>query len=318
MNNLKHMLPNSMQQFLFAPSDNIIRNQNEAKNSLIIGIIIMSFLCSLALCSANLLHQTAARWNQQIASESTIEIIPDPTRDIANDLNLASNLAMGFDGVYDAQILSDGATRALLEPWLGKDFNMNALPLPRLIIIHFTDNSKFNSEKFSTTLRKYIPNSRFNSHRKWIKELTILANSNIIVTAFIVCLLVISLIITIIFATNSAISANQDIINILHFMGAESGYIIRQFELDFLQKAVKGAALGSSATIILFFIFFIAAPYYTTSGSNIALSAFFNNFRLNAFCYLQIIMLIITVSSLTIITSRFTIKHKLKLLDMVG
>lgn len=318
MSRLATILLAKVRSFIKSPRDNIIPKRDEVKSSLIIVIMIMSFLCSLAICSANLLHQTALRWKNDIASESTIEIMPQPDRDIVKDLNQASNLAMGFPGVYDAQILSDDSTRALLEPWLGSGFDISVLPIPRIIIIHLTNESKFDSHKFSASLHKLLPNSRFNSHRKWINELRGMANTSIIVAAFIIGLLTISLVITIVFATRSTISANQDIIHILHFMGAESSYIVRQFDIDFLYKAFKGAAIGSLATIILFFVFFLAAPYYNTSNSNIALTSFFSNFHLNGSCYLQIMLLTAAVSLLTMLTSRFAIKQQLKILDMMS
>lgn len=302
--------------FIFSPnivSDNIIPKQDIVKKSLVVVIAIMCFLCTTGLATVYLLNSSVKHWNNQIGSEATIDVTPRDGYNINDDLKYASELAMNFTGVYDTEILNEDATKKLLEPWLGNNLSFNDLPIPRVIMVHLVENGPFDSVKFKNYLSTNLPNANFNTNHAWIKQLQSMAHSCTIIVSFIVLLLSCALIITIIFATLSAVSSNKHIIEILHFLSADKSYIAKQFDVVFFYKAIQGAILGALATILLFFALFYFNSHYR--NYHVQLSAFFGNFHLGVLYYIEMLVLVFFVVILTVFACRVTVLKQLYSLE---
>lgn len=293
--------------------DNIIPQNDIAKNSLVIVIAIMSFLCCAALGSVYLLNSSVKHWNSELATEDSIEIFPQEGHDINADLNKASKLAINFQGIYDTEILSETTTKKLLQPWLGNDFDIHDLPIPRIIILHLYDNAAFNSSKFQEVLHQQLPNSKFNNGHLWVKELQKMAHNCSVIASFMVLLLYCALTITIIYATRSSVATNKHIIDILHFLGANHTYIRKQFDSVFLYKAIQGATLGGGSAVLLFMGLFFVNLY--DEAAHMQMAAFFNDFRLDWLCYLEFIILLLTVVFSILVTCRITVTKQLRQTD---
>lgn len=308
MSDIKHLF----NIFIKAPKDNIIPKKDIIKESLVVVVAIMSFLCASALASVYLLNNSVKRWNSELGTEATIEIAPRDTQNIEQDLKSASELAINFPGIYDTEILTINNTKELLHPWLGDTSNYNDLPIPRIVIVHITNDNIFDDIKFKSILKKQLPNASFNNNHSWVTELKTTANNCILISGFIVLLLISSLIITIIFATLSAVNANKHIIDILHFLSADQSYIVRQFDVVFFHKAVQGALIGAIATITMFYLLFLFNSY---GINHTHLYAFFGNFKLGAIYYLEMCILLVFVIILTTLTCRTTVVKQLYKLE---
>lgn len=308
MNNLKNILG----VFIKNTNDNIIPKQDIVKKSLVIVIAIMSFLCTSGLASVHLLNKSVKQWNSDIGTEAMIEIMPRENHNIEQDLKNASEIAMNFGGIYDTEILTVSATKKLLQPWLGNNVNYNDLPIARIIILHLNEDINFDSKKFTNILKTSLPNANFNNKHAWVKELKTMATNCAIIVGFIVLLLSGTLIITIVFATLSAVNANKPIIEILHFLSADQSYIIQQFDTVFLHKAFQGTALGAITTMMLFYILHLLRTY---SLNYTHLYAFFGNFKLGFMYYIEMFLLLFFVVILTVITCRATILKQLHNLE---
>ncbi len=117
------------------PITPIVPSAGTAGNAMLSVIAIMTFLSCLTLGAVSLVRDTAATWQTQIAREATIQIKPVEGLDMDAALSEAAALAGGFAGVRSATIVDQAATKRLLEPWLGSDFDIEELPVPRLVII---------------------------------------------------------------------------------------------------------------------------------------------------------------------------------------
>lgn len=286
-----------------------------AGQALVVVIAIMTFLASLSIGGVDLISRSAHNWENQITSEATIQIRPTDGLDIEKTLNYAAELVKGFHGVKSAKIIDRAATERLLEPWLGKGLELKELPIPRLIVVTLDNSENVDFSTIRDAIATQIPGGSFDDHHNAIQRLSLMAHATIIIGLVILALVISALTLTIIFATRSALSANADIIAVLHFIGAESGFIARQFDFHFLKTGLKGAFYGGITVIIVFIAFSLWSNYSMGMPGSDQASALFGHFTMGWMSYIKIFILIGFVSLLTMITSRLTILSQLRSID---
>ncbi|GAA5095933.1 ABC transporter permease [Bartonella acomydis] len=293
----------------------IIPSSNISGQALVTVIAIMTFLSSLTLIGVDLVQRAAYSWSHQISYEATIQIRPMENVDIEKSLHDAVTLVKTFDGIEDATIVDQTATEKLLEPWLGTDFNLNELPLPRLIIVTLKDKEEIDLHAISKAIKTQIPGGQFDDHRVWVKRFTIMAHTTVLIGFAILTLVLGSLILTVIFATRNALAQNAHIINVLYFLGTETLFIARQFDWHFFKTALRGALYGGFISAVLFLIFVFWTNYNLGGVEASQITALFGHLSANSLPYGKIIGLIIFVSFLTMFTNRMTIFTQLKKMD---
>ncbi|WP_019219391.1 cell division protein FtsX [Bartonella florencae] len=293
----------------------IIPRSNISGQALVAVIAIMTFLSSLTLIGVDLVHRAAQNWSREISYEATIQIRPMENVDIEKSLHDAVELVKTFPGVEDAKIVDQTATEKLLEPWLGTGFNLNELPLPRLIIVTLKDREEIDFHAISQAIKAQIPGGQFDDHRVWVKRFTTMAHTTVLIGFSILILVLGSLILTIIFATRNALAENAHIINVLYFLGTETIFIARQFDWHFLKTALRGALYGGIASAFLFAIFVFWTNYNLGKVEASQITALFGHLSAHSFPYGKIIGLIVFVSFLTTLTNRMTILAQLKKID---
>lgn len=300
---------NAQRQTSIVPAGNV------AGQALVVVIAIMTFLASLAIGGVDLISRSAHNWENEISKEATIQIRPTDGLDIEKTLNYAVELVKGFHGVKSAKIVDRAATERLLEPWLGRGLELKELPIPRLIVVTLDNSVNVDLGMIGDAIATQIPGGSFDDHRNAINRLVIMAHTTIIIGLVILALVIFALTLTIIFATRSALSTNAHIIEVLHFIGAESGFIARQFDFHFFKTGFKGAFYGGISVIIVFITFSIWSTYSMGTPGSDQISALFGRFTMDWSSYIKILALIVFVSLLTMVTSRLTILSQLKSID---
>lgn len=293
----------------------IVPGHDVTGQALVVVIAIMTFLASLAIGGVDLISHSARNWESEISREATIQIRPTDGLDIEKTLRYAVDLVKGFQGVKDAQIVDRAATERLLEPWLGTGLELKELPVPRLVIVTLDNDKQPDFGMISDAISTQIPGGSFDNHHNAIDRLVLMAHATIIIGLVILCLVIASLILTIIFATRSALSGNAHIVEVLHFIGAESKFIARQFDFHFLKTGLKGSFYGGVAAIFVFVAFSFWASHNIGMPEADQASALFGNFLIDWLSYLKIFILICCVSILTMVTSRLTILNQLRFID---
>ena len=59
-------------------------------------------------------------------------------------------------------------------------------------------------------------------------------------------------VLSVIFATRGAMATNRPIVEVLHFIGAKSGFIAGQFQRHFLMLGLEGGVIGGGLAMLLF------------------------------------------------------------------
>ena len=117
------------------PMAPIVPPVNVSGHALMVVIAIMSFLCAITLGAVTMVQEKAETWQGDVSREITIQIKPDDGLDMEAALNEVRTVALSFPGTLSAEIVDRASTARLLEPWLGEGFDMDELPVPRLVIV---------------------------------------------------------------------------------------------------------------------------------------------------------------------------------------
>ncbi|KAB2768035.1 ABC transporter permease [Brucella anthropi] len=296
----------------------IVPDGSVTGTALVIVIAIMTFLACLTMGGVTLVRASAAAWQSQIAREATIQIRPVDGQDMEKALAQASEIARGFAGVKGTIIIDKDATARLLEPWLGSGLNIDELPVPRLIVVTIDENAPPDFETMRTEITRAIPAATFDDHRTWVDRLVSMAHTTVFVGTGVLSLVIAATVLTVIFATRGAMSGNGHIIEVLHFIGAESKFVAREFEWHFFRTALKGALCGGTAAMLVFLMFSWWASSHMATPEGDQAAAMFGNFAIGRDGYIGAAVIIILVSFLTMLTSRLTVIRQLATMDGPG
>ncbi|MGB3500600.1 MAG: ABC transporter permease [Mesorhizobium sp.] len=300
------------------PAQSIVPASTVAGNALVLVIAIMTFLSCLTLGAVTLIRDTASTWQSQISREATIQIRPIDGEDTEAALAAARKIAAGFAGVRDARIVDREATARLLAPWLGEGLNIDELPVPRLVIVTIDETSPPDFATMRSLLTSEIAGASLDDHRTWVDRLVSMARTTVAIGISVLVLMLAATVLTVVFATRGAMAGNGQIIEVLHFVGAESNYIAREFRRHFLRTGIKGAAAGGAAAAILFLAFaWWASRNMATPEADQAM-ALFGTFTIGTTGYAGIAGIVLFIAALTAITSHLTVVTYLHDIDMPG
>ncbi|MHA3913456.1 cell division protein FtsX [Halovulum sp. GXIMD14793] len=233
-------------------ADQVVPPSGGTARLTIFAAAAMGFLAVLAVLLALSASRIAGHWQDALSGVATVEL------PAANDTDLAKLLTVldTTPGVTNVQEIGPARQRALLEPWLGPDFPVEALSLPRLVELR-TDAS-FDAESLRLRLEGELPRAVFVPRSDlqdkvagaagrlgWIGWLAL------VITAF-----VMASIITL--AASAALAANERVIETLRLLGAQDDFIARAFVRRFTLRGAAGAAVGVLAGIAVMLLLVLA------------------------------------------------------------
>ena len=91
-------------------------------------------------------------------------------------------------------------------------------------------------------------------HRRWQAEIKTLTRSAALGGLAVLGLVAAATIAVIVSATRSAMATNREIIEVLHFVGANERFISREFERHFLGLGVRAGLVGALAAALAFLL----------------------------------------------------------------
>ena len=299
----------SRKQTPIVPSDNI------AGRAMVLVIAIMTFLSCLTLGAVTLVRDTASTWQTQISREATIQIKPDEGLDMDAALAQARDIAAGYNGVLNANIVDAEATARLLEPWLGTGLDIESLPVPRLVIVTIDPTARPDFTAMRAELTQSVANATLDDHRTWVDRLVAMARTTVTIGMSALALMLSATALTVIFATRGAMAGNGHIIEVLHFVGAEAPFIASQFRRHFLFAGMKGAAAGGLAAILVFIGFYWWSSRNMATPEADQATALFGNFAIGPSGYIGVGAIVIVIAVLTAATTHVTVLSYLKNVD---
>lgn len=228
-----------------APASDLQLDIDSAGRFLPWALAVMVFLAALALAGALALDGTIDGWRRGVSSKLTVQIADRPDQPMAPRIEQALQTLRGVPGIAAAEPLPRAAVEALLKPWLGSEALQSDLPLPGLIDVTLGENAALSVDALSARLQAAVPGARIDDPKPWLDRLIQLGRLLQSLGGGIVLLVGLASAAMVIFATRAGLAARRDTIELLHLMGAEDGYIARQFQRHVARQALRGGIAGA-------------------------------------------------------------------------
>ena len=212
-------------------------------------IAFMVWLAMIALAVVLLLSSFSDQWRHDHTGKLTIQI-PTATDgiNIKNELRVKSALSLlqNTPGIISANVVPMKRISEILAPWLGRDVVLEALnlPIPRLIEVNFIPNANLDINALREQLNQKVEGALLDDHRVWLDKLITLSGAIEGVAFSILVLISFAATTTVIFSTRMSLAIHQDLIELLHIMGAHDEYVASQFHRHAIYMSLKGGIVG--------------------------------------------------------------------------
>lgn len=297
------------------PAAAIVPPQSVAGRALTLVVAIMSFLACLTVGAVSVVWEAADAWQNDLVREITIQIRPTDGVDMFREIDKAVALAQEFPGIGSVRAMSDEDTKALLEPWLGDGLQLDGLPVPRLVQISVSDPALLDLADLRAAVRQNVVGASVDDHSIWTSRLSAMAGAVVVGGIAIMVLVLASMVLSVVFATQAAMAGNKDVVSVLHFVGAEDSFIAREFQRHFLMLGLKGGISGGFAAIVSFLVLDMLTRQGTGRAGADQISALFGSISVSFPGYLGVFGVIFLVAVLTALTSGLAVKAHLAKVD---
>jgi len=227
--------------------------QNLAGPALSAVTMVMTFLACLALGSSLLADRAADRWLTRATSALSVQIVETEQLTAEEQLPNVLRELEATPGLAAIRVLERDDLVALLEPWLGTGNIGEDMPLPLLIELTPAANGQVPVDALAAQIKAVAPGARLDTHGRWREMLESTANALQLFAALVLTMVTFATATVILFATRAGLLANEEIIQVLHQIGAHDGYISRRFEAHFVRVVGLAALLGLAAAWLFFY-----------------------------------------------------------------
>lgn len=231
--------------------------ESDAREAALFFVIgALCFLAALAALTTRGTYAAAAAWGDQIEGEVTVILEGTDRRIAAEVTGEIENLA----GISQARLLSREEIEDLLAPSFGPGGLPEGLPVPMLIAVQVDMDTADPIPGIEIVLGEFGVAGEVGTHAGFAAHVQNALAVLRLVGFGAVGLLVATAIAVIAFATQAALLARRDIVNVLHLSGAEDRFIAALFARRFWGLATQagtGGALG--ALMITALIVFLAS-----------------------------------------------------------
>jgi cell division transport system permease protein len=278
-----------------------------ASRALVLVIAIMGYLASLTVGAVSVVADAAASWQSDIAREVTIQVRPRDGVDLAAATERAAEIARAMPGVGAVHALTAEETRRLVEPWLGAGVDLDTLPVPRLVTVEIVDAGRADIAKLAADVAAAVAGATVDDHTAWASRLAGLATTAVFGGLAILALVLAAMALSVVFATRAAIASNRQVIEVLHFVGAEDRFIAAEFGRHFLIVGLKGAVAGAAAAALTFALLGLAGSVESADPA----AALFGTATMGLAGYAGVAAIVAVVTVLTTATSRLAVQRHL-------
>ncbi len=291
----------------------IVPPRSVARRTLLTLVAIMSFLACLSVAAVAIVADRAESWQRQIADEVTIQIKPGEGMDVDAAVERAVDIATLFPGVASATAIAQSESTALLEPWLGSGLDIAELPIPRLIAVRIAPDVDLGA--LAARLQEEVPTASLDDHGQWLQRLSAMARVMTLVGLVVLGLVFAATALCVVFATRGAMAGNRNVIEVLHFVGAEDSYVAREFQRHFLLLGLKGAGIGGGIAVALFLGLTFLGRLEGATPEEAQLRSLFGGVAVGVNGYVGAAVTVLALAVIIAVTARVTVRRTLKEID---
>jgi cell division transport system permease protein len=290
----------------------IVPKRSIAGRALVAVVAIMTFLASLTTGGVMLVRSAALDWQSEVAREVTIQVRPTQGRDLETEVARAVAVARDIAGVREVRPFSKEESARLLEPWLGSGLSLEDLPVPRMIVVKLAPGERVELAPLKQALNDRVVGATLDDHRVWIERMRTMAQGAVVAGIGLLILMLAATVLSVTFATRGAMATNRPIVEVLHFIGAKSGFIAGQFQRHFLLLGLEGGVLGGGLAMLVFALLtLVGSLNFGTAGGD-QLASLFGGFVLGLGGYAAILGQIVLIAVVTAVASRRTVNRTLE------
>jgi len=293
----------------------IVPRASISGRALVAVVAIMTFLASITTGGVLLVSASASEWQSEVASEITLQVRPQPGRDLDRDVAAAAEAVRTQPGILQVQPFTKEESARLLEPWLGSGLSLEDLPVPRVIIARVQPGTPLDLVSLRSRLVKVAPSATVDDHRAWIERMRSMTGATLFAGVGILILVIIATIISVSFATRGAMAANKPIVEVLHFVGAGDSFIANRFLRHFLRLGLEGGVIGGGAAMLIFGFSESIAGWFSGTPVGDQFAALLGTFSLRPSGYLALAAQAILIAAITAWASRRTLFATLDEID---
>lgn len=291
----------------------IVSASSVTGRSLTVVVAIMCFLASLTGGAVYMVNQSAAAWFLDIASEVTVQVKPIENTNIEKRVTTVALFLAKQPGISRVKPLTPKESTLLLEPWLGKNEALSALPIPRLIALEINRGRPPDLGLLTESIKKRFLGVLLDDHRHWQQQIRTVTRSMALGGIAVLVLVGAATTAIIVSATRSAMSSNSEIIEVLHFVGATDTFIAREFEKHFLALGIRAGLFGAlSATAVFLLMPIIMQLIGGNAVTSAEIRRLVGTASLDIPGYILLAIVVIVIAALCMLTSRFGVYRVLQ------
>lgn len=285
----------------------IVPRASISGRALVAVVAIMTFLASITTGTVLLVSASAAEWQSEVASEITVQVRPQPGRDLERDVGAAAEVMRTQPGIVQVKPFSKDESARLLEPWLGSGLSIEQLPVPRVVVARVQPGTTLDLAALRSRITQAAPSASVDDHRAWIERMRSMTGATVFAGIGILALVIVATIISVSFATRGAMAANRPIVEVLHFVGAGDRYIANHFLRHFLRLGLEGGVIGGGAAMLGFGFSESIASWFSGTPVGDQFAALLGTFSLPPSGYLALAVQAVAIAAITAWASRRTL-----------
>lgn len=253
-----------------------------------------------------MINQSATAWLNDVASEVSVQLEPREKTNMEQQLAKVAFFLARQSGIKGVRPLSLKESSALLEPWLGQLNGLESLPVPRLIALELDRHAPPDFDRLRKALAKEFKGVTLDDHRHWQRQIRTVTHSLGLGGLAILILVGAATTAIIISATRSAMSANREIVEVLHFVGATDRFIAHEFERHFLRLGIRAGFVGAICAMGVFFVMPTVMELLGGGAVTMAeLHRLVGSGSLDVPGYFLLGLVVIVIAALCMLTSRY-------------
>jgi cell division transport system permease protein len=136
-----------------------------------------------------------------------------------------------------------------------------------------------------------------------------MANTIIAVGIALVLLVLAAASLAVTFATRGTMAGNREVVEVLHFVGANDDFIAREFQRRFFKLGLRGSAIGACAAILTTAVLGLLTGSWRASPAGDQIEALFGSFSIGWRGYGIFVLIALIASAVTGIVSRLTVRR---------
>ncbi|WP_297506607.1 FtsX-like permease family protein [uncultured Caulobacter sp.] len=219
--------------------------------ALVFVVAVLCFLACLTAFAALASNRAAQGWTAQLTGSATVVVRARAGETPDSAAARAAETLSGVKGVVEAQALPREKAEALLAPWIGREALVDDLPTPRLVTLDLDPKVPASAQALDAALKTAGIDATVDDHRRWIADIERAANLARWAAIGVFALIAAATAAVIAFATRAGLAARREVIEVLHFSGAEQRFIAGLFQARFAAMGALAGLLGGAGAAII-------------------------------------------------------------------